>query len=415
MSIRIGILGYGNLGRGVECAIKHNPDTELVAVFTRRDPETVKILTETAKVYSVKDAEKLKDEIDVLIICGGSATDLPVQTPEYVKYFNVVDSFDTHKKIPEHFANVDKAATESGHVGIISVGWDPGMFSLNRMYANAILTNGNDYTFWGKGVSQGHSDAIRRIPGVKDAKQYTIPVEAALIARNIAPGVFRKEFAFEKWVDFDQDMFDNLYNDDSQEREFTHKIYGYDNNPKANEIATHNVKAAGVSKDIILKLQPFQQFEQPAEKSIIITNPPYGERISTNDLLGLYSMIGERLKHAFVGNDAWVLSYREECFDQIGLKPSQKTPLFNGALECEFRKYQIFDGKYKEFKGQEGEEENKEGAPKEKREFKPRREEGGRSFSSDRDRKPRERRSFNGDRKPREFKKNWEPRGDKKE
>ena len=182
MSIRIGILGYGNLGRGVECAIKHNPDTELVAVFTRRDPETVKILTETAKVYSVKDAEKLKDEIDVLIICGGSATDLPVQTPEYVKYFNVVDSFDTHKRIPEHFANVDKAATETGHVGIISVGWDPGMFSLNRMYANAILTNGNDYTFWGKGVSQGHSDAVRRIKGVKDAKQYTIPVEAALEA-----------------------------------------------------------------------------------------------------------------------------------------------------------------------------------------------------------------------------------------
>ena len=180
MSIRIGILGYGNLGRGVECAIKHNPDTELVAVFTRRDPETVKILTETARVYSVKDAEKMKDEIDVLIICGGSATDLPVQTPEYVKYFNVVDSFDTHKRIPENFANVDKAATETGHVGIISVGWDPGMFSLNRMYANAILTNGNDYTFWGKGVSQGHSDAVRRIKGVKDAKQYTIPVEAAL-------------------------------------------------------------------------------------------------------------------------------------------------------------------------------------------------------------------------------------------
>ena len=182
MSIRIGILGYGNLGRGVECAIKHNPDTELVAVFTRRDPETVKILTETAKVYSVNDAEKLKDEIDVLIICGGSATDLPVQTPEYVKYFNVVDSFDTHKKIPEHFANVDAAAKENGHLAMISVGWDPGMFSLNRMYANAILTNGNDYTFWGKGVSQGHSDAVRRIKGVKDAKQYTIPVEAALEA-----------------------------------------------------------------------------------------------------------------------------------------------------------------------------------------------------------------------------------------
>ena len=143
----------------------------------------------------------------------------------------------------------------------------------------------------------------------------TIPVEAALIAKNIAPGVFRKGFAFEKWVDFDADMFDEIYNDDSQEREFAHKIYGYDNNPKANEIATHNIKAAGVSKDIVLKLQPFQQFEQPQEKSIIITNPPYGERISTNDLLGLYQMIGERLKHAFVGNEAWVLSYREECFD----------------------------------------------------------------------------------------------------
>ena len=193
----------------------------------------------------------------------------------------------------------------------------------------------------------------------------TIPIEAALIARNIAPGVFRKEFAFEKWGDFNQDLFDRIYNDDSQEREFTHKIYGYDNNPKANEIATHNVKAAGVSKDIILKLQPFQQFEQPAEKSIIITNPPYGERISTNDLLGLYNMIGERLKHAFVGNDAWILSYREECFDQIGLKPSIKTPLFNGPLECEFRKYQIFDGKYKEFKGQESGDENSERAPRE--------------------------------------------------
>ena len=180
----------------------------------------------------------------------------------------------------------------------------------------------------------------------------TIPVEAALIAKNIAPGVFRKGFAFEKWVDFDADMFDEIYNDDSQEREFAHKIYGYDNNPKANEIATHNIKAAGVSKDIVLKLQPFQQFEQPKEKSIIITNPPYGERISTNDLLGLYSMIGERLKHAFVGNEAWVLSYREECFDQIGLKPSKKVPLFNGALECEFRKYQIFSGKYKELRAE---------------------------------------------------------------
>ena len=182
MSIRIGILGYGNLGRGVECAIKHNPDLELVAVFTRRAPETVKILTETATVYSVNDAEKMKDKIDVLIICGGSATDLPKQTPEYAKMFNVIDSFDTHARIPEHFDSVDAAAKESGHIGIISVGWDPGMFSLNRLYANAILTNGKDYTFWGKGVSQGHSDAVRRIKGVKDAKQYTIPVEAALEA-----------------------------------------------------------------------------------------------------------------------------------------------------------------------------------------------------------------------------------------
>ena len=182
MSIRIGILGYGNLGRGVECAIKHNPDLELVAVFTRRAPETVKILTETAAVYSVNDAEKMKDKIDVLIICGGSATDLPKQTPEYAKMFNVIDSFDTHARIPEHFENVDKAAKESGHVGIISVGWDPGMFSLNRLYANVVLPEGKDYTFWGKGVSQGHSDAVRRIAGVKDAKQYTIPVESALEA-----------------------------------------------------------------------------------------------------------------------------------------------------------------------------------------------------------------------------------------
>ena len=192
----------------------------------------------------------------------------------------------------------------------------------------------------------------------------TIPVEAALIAKNIAPGVFRKGFAFEKWVDFDADMFDEIYNDDSQEREFTHKIYGYDNNPKANEIAQHNVKAAGVSKDVILKIQPFQQFEQPAQKSIIITNPPYGERISSEDLLGLYQMIGERLKHAFTGNDAWILSYRDECFDQIGLKASIKVPLFNGALECQFRKYQLFDGKYKEFRSDNSD-----------KEFKPKREE----------------------------------------
>ena len=182
MSIKIGILGYGNLGRGVECAVKQNDDMELVAVFTRRNPEDVKILTETATVCNVADVEDWKDKIDVMIICGGSATDLPKQTPVYAKMFTVIDSFDTHARIPEHFANVDAAAKEGGHVGIISVGWDPGMFSLNRLYANAILPDGNDYTFWGKGVSQGHSDAIRRVEGVKDGKQYTIPVEAALKA-----------------------------------------------------------------------------------------------------------------------------------------------------------------------------------------------------------------------------------------
>ena len=182
MSIKIGILGYGNLGRGVECAVKQNEDMELVAVFTRRDPATVSILTKTATVANVSEIQSWKDKIDVLILCGGSATDLPVQTPEMAKYFNVVDSFDTHAKIPEHFANVDAAAKAAGKVGIISVGWDPGMFSLNRMYANAILPNGKDYTFWGKGVSQGHSDAIRRVEGVKNGKQYTIPVEAALKA-----------------------------------------------------------------------------------------------------------------------------------------------------------------------------------------------------------------------------------------
>ena len=182
MSIRIGILGYGNLGRGVECAIKHNPDLELKAVFTRRDPASVKILTETAKVYHVDEAVKMKDDIDVMILCGGSATDLPVQTPEFAKYFNVVDSFDTHAKITEHFEAVDKAAKESGKTALISAGWDPGMFSLNRLYANAIMPTGKDYTFWGKGVSQGHSDAVRRIEGVIDARQYTIPVEKALEA-----------------------------------------------------------------------------------------------------------------------------------------------------------------------------------------------------------------------------------------
>ena len=182
MKIRIGIMGYGNLGRGIECAIKQNSDLELVAVFTRRNPESVQILTENVNVYSVEDAVKMKDNIDVLILCGGSATDLPEQTKEYAKYFNVVDSFDTHARIPEHFDNVNAVACENGNIAIISAGWDPGMFSLNRLYGNAILPEGQDYTFWGKGVSQGHSDAIRRIEGVLDAKQYTIPIESALDA-----------------------------------------------------------------------------------------------------------------------------------------------------------------------------------------------------------------------------------------
>lgn len=182
MSIRIGILGYGNLGRGVECAIKANDDLELVAVFTRRDPALLTIKTPGVPVVNVSDVEEWEDKIDVMILCGGSATDLPVQTPHYAKLFNVVDSFDTHARIPEHFANVDKAAKENGHIGIISVGWDPGLFSLARVYSNAILPQGKDYTFWGRGVSQGHSDAIRRIDGVADARQYTVPVEKALAA-----------------------------------------------------------------------------------------------------------------------------------------------------------------------------------------------------------------------------------------
>lgn len=182
MSIKIGIAGYGNLGRGVECAIKQNPDMELAAVFTRRNPESVQILTEGVPVCRIEDAGEWKDRIDVMILCGGSATDLPQQTPALAKMFNVIDSFDTHAKIPEHYANVDAAAKEGGKVSIISVGWDPGMFSLNRLYANAILPDGKDYTFWGKGVSQGHSDAVRRVEGVKDARQYTIPVESSLEA-----------------------------------------------------------------------------------------------------------------------------------------------------------------------------------------------------------------------------------------
>ena len=180
--MKIGIVGYGNLGRGVECAIKDNPDTELVAVFTRRDPAKVKIQTAGVPVLNVADAKDWVGKIDVMILCGGSATDLPTQTPEYAKMFNVVDSFDTHAKIPQHFANVDAAAKASGHVAVISVGWDPGMFSLIRAYANAILPDGKDYTFWGKGVSQGHSDAIRRVKGVKNAKQYTVPIDSALEA-----------------------------------------------------------------------------------------------------------------------------------------------------------------------------------------------------------------------------------------
>lgn len=180
--MKIGILGYGNLGKGVEAAIKQNPDCELTAVFTRRDPASVKILTAGVPVYNVADVEKHKNDVDVLIICGGSATDLPKQTPEYAKFFNVIDSFDTHAKVPEHFANVDKFAKDFKHTALISCGWDPGLFSLARLYSNCILPNGSDYTFWGKGVSQGHSDAIRRIEGVKDARQYTVPVQAALDA-----------------------------------------------------------------------------------------------------------------------------------------------------------------------------------------------------------------------------------------
>ena len=177
--MKIAIYGYGNLGRGVELAIRQNPDAELFGVFTRRNPETVKTLT-GAPVYAAQDVENYAGQIDVIIICGGSASDLPEMTPMLAKTFNVVDSFDTHARVPEHFANVDKAALETGHTAIISAGWDPGLFSLARLYMNTVLPDGRDYTFWGRGVSQGHSDAIRRIPGVKDARQYTVPVEDAL-------------------------------------------------------------------------------------------------------------------------------------------------------------------------------------------------------------------------------------------
>ena len=196
---------------------------------------------------------------------------------------------------------------------------------------------------------QGDTDFIDPMCG-----SGTLLIEAALIARNMAPGLFRKEFAFEKWPDFDADLFDEIYNDDSRERPFNHHIYGYDVDIKAVNTARINIKAAGLSNDITVAEQDFKDFQQPQEKSILVTNPPYGERISTPDLLGTYKMIGERLKHQFTGNDAWVLSYREECFDQIGLKASIKIPLYNGSLECEFRKYQMFDGKMREFREEGG-------------------------------------------------------------
>ena len=178
--IRIGIVGYGNLAKGVECAIAQNPDMTLAAVFTRRNPSSVTIMTPGVPVLPVEKAVSMKEEIDVMLLCGGSATDLPEMTPAFAKDFHVIDSFDTHAKIPEHFAAVDAAAAQSGHIAVISVGWDPGLFSVNRLYASAILPEGKDYTFWGKGVSQGHSDAVRRIPGVRDARQYTIPVPEAM-------------------------------------------------------------------------------------------------------------------------------------------------------------------------------------------------------------------------------------------
>ena len=225
---------------------------------------------------------------------------------------------------------------------------------------------------------QGDTDFIDPMCG-----SGTLLIEAALIAKNMAPGLFRKEYAFEKWPDFDADLFDYIYNDDSQEREFNHHIYGYDIDIKAVNTARLNAKAAGLSADITIEQQDFKDFMQPQNKSIMITNPPYGERISTPDLLGTYRTIGERLKHQFRGNDAWILSYREECFEQIGLKPSIKIPLYNGSLECEFRRYQMFDGKLKDFRHEGGvvktEEEKRQMAQKHRfkkeREFKQRLEE----------------------------------------
>ena len=259
----------------------------------------------------------------------------------------------------------------------------------------------------------------------------TIPIEAALIARNIAPGVFRQSYAFEQWPDFDADLLERIYNDDSRERDFTHRIYAYDNNPRAIEIATRNLKAAGVSKDVELKLQPFQQFTRPKEKSVLITNPPYGERISTDDLLGLYEMIGERLKHAFMGGTAWILSYRDECFDQIGLKATVRIPLLNGALPCELREYEIFDGKYPDFRREGGRldkrEEHRRGEERKPRRFddRPRRDDrpsyGDRPRRDDRpkrddrprydDRRPRSGESY-PERKRREARERREKRGE---
>ena len=233
---------------------------------------------------------------------------------------------------------------------------------------------------------QGETDFIDPMCG-----SGTLPIEAALIARNISPGVFRKEFAFEKWADFDQELFDMIYNDDSQEREFKHHIFGYDTDMKAVNTARMNVAAAGLSRDITIEQQDFKDFSQPKEKSIIVMNPPYGERISTPNLLGTYKMIGERLKHQFMGNEAWILSYREECFRQTGLKPSIKIPVYNGSLECEFRRYQLFDGKMSSFRHDGGiiktEEEKREMAQKHRfkkeREFKKRLEENDDNAEAD--------------------------------
>lgn len=256
----------------------------------------------------------------------------------------------------------------------------------------------------------------------------TIAIEAALIARNIAPGVFRKEYAFEKWGDFDKDLFDSIYNDDAHEREFTHRIYGYDINRNAVDIALKNVKAAGLTKEITIEQKDFHKFTRPEEKSIIITNPPYGERISTPDLLGLYKAIGERLKHQFQDNEAWILSYREECFDQIGLKPSLKIPLYNGSLECEFRKYQLFSGKYKDARAEgieiKTDEERRQMA--EKKRFKVHREfkraldddeedfrfkgkDGGRKGGRAYDSRPREGREDRGGYEKRQFRRDSKP------